>query len=175
MTDTTMDEAEAGPAKPSKLPLIIGVVLALAGGGGGFFAVSSGMLGLGGGEPAEHTEGAEGAGNSEQEAPGPMAPLGDIAFIEVPPMVISLGPGAQSSHLRFRASLEVPGSAQADVERILPRIQDVMNSYLRALEASDIEAPGSLIRIRAQLLRRIQLVSGEGRVRDLLVTEFVLN
>jgi flagellar FliL protein len=29
--------------------------------------------------------------------------------------------------------------------------------------------------MRAQLLRRIQIVTGEGRVRDLLVTEFVLN
>jgi len=31
------------------------------------------------------------------------------------------------------------------------------------------------VRIRAHLLRRIQIVTGEGRVRDLLVTEFVLN
>ena len=170
MTDTTVDEEGAAPAKPSKLPLIIGVVLALAGAGGGFFAVSSGLLGLGGGgDSAEHAD-------ESPEAPAePMTPLGDVAFIEIPPMVISLGPGAQAAHLRFRASLEVPGSAQADVERILPRVQDVMNSYLRALETRDIEAPGALIRLRAQLLRRIQLVAGEGRVRDLLVTEFVLN
>ena len=51
MTDTTVDEEGAAPAKPSKLPLIIGVVLALAGAGGGFFAVSSGLLGLGKTDP----------------------------------------------------------------------------------------------------------------------------
>jgi flagellar FliL protein len=32
-----------------------------------------------------------------------------------------------------------------------------------------------MARLRAQMLRRIQVVTGEGRVRDLLITEFVLN
>jgi len=35
---------EEQPAKKSKLPLILGLVLALLGGGGGFFAVSQGMI-----------------------------------------------------------------------------------------------------------------------------------
>ena len=38
------DTPEKEPTKKSKLPLIIGLVLALVGGGGGFFAVYSGML-----------------------------------------------------------------------------------------------------------------------------------
>ena len=43
MTDETV-ETEDAPKKASKLPLIIGLVLALAGGGGGFYAVYSGMI-----------------------------------------------------------------------------------------------------------------------------------
>jgi flagellar FliL protein len=31
-----------------------------------------------------------------------------------------------------------------------------------------------MTRLRAQMLRRIQVVTGEGRVRDLLITRFVL-
>ena len=58
---------------------------------------------------------------------------------------------------------------------LLPRILDVLNGYLRAIAVSEIESPAGLVRLRAQLLRRIQIVTGEGRVRDLLVTEFVLN
>ena len=54
----------------------------------------------------------------------------------------------------------------------------------RALDAgaamvNDVSAltqdPAALPRLRAQMLRRIQVVLGEGKVRDLLVTEFVLN
>jgi len=57
----------------------------------------------------------------------------------------------------------------------MPRILDVLNSYLRAVAITDLEDPTAMARLRAQMLRRVQIVTGEGRVRDLLVTEFVLN
>jgi flagellar FliL protein len=57
----------------------------------------------------------------------------------------------------------------------MPRILDVLNGYLRAIDIAQLEDPSALLRIRAHMLRRIQIVTGEGRVRDLLITEFVLN
>lgn len=172
MSDATVDDEEVAERKPSKLPLIIGLVLALAGGGGGFFAVQSGLLGLGG-RGADAAHGAPADAHAEPHVETKALP--DVAFVEVPPLTISLGPNAQSRHLRFRASLEVPSNYKAEVEGIMPRVQDVLNSYLRALEARDLEAQGALIKLRGQMLRRIKLVAGEGRVRDLLVLEFVLN
>lgn len=169
MSDATADDNELEEKKPSKLPMIIGLVLMLAGGGGGFFAVQSGLIG-----GSDHAEESAGDGHAE-EPEVPTQPLGDVAFVEVPQITVSLGPQAQARHLRFRASLEVPSEYVADIERILPRVQDVMNSYLRALDASDIEAQGALVKLRGQMLRRVKLVAGEGRVRDLLVLEFVLN
>lgn len=169
MTDA-VSEPKEGPKKASKLPMIIGIVLALAGGGGGFYAVQSGMLPFGGKPKPDAAE-----ETAEQSAlPAEKGALSDVGFVEVPPLVISLGPGAASGHLRFRASLEVPKAHLADVEAITPRVQDVLNSYLRALEPADFNAPGALIRIRSQMLRRVQLVAGQGKVRDLLVLEFVL-
>lgn len=170
MSDTTAQPDDLAERKPSKLPLIISLVLGLAGAGGGFYVAQSGLLPFGKAPEAEaHVE------TSPEEDVIPTPALPDIAFVEVPPILISLGPGAQASHLRFRASLEVPSQYQEEVERILPRVMDVMNSYLRALEAQDFEAPDALIRVRGHLVRRIKLVAGEGRVRDLLVLEFVLN
>ena len=58
---------------------------------------------------------------------------------------------------------------------LMPRVLDVLNTYLRAVEVRDLEEPAALARLRAQMLRRIQVVTGEGRVRDLLIAEFVLN
>ena len=173
MTDATADEAVVEEKKASKLPLIIGLVLALAGGGGGFFAVSSGMLGGASSEPPAKTE-----SHSDNAVPSvevDTAALSDISFVEVPPLVVSLGPGTQADHLRFRASLEVNKGYESEVEGLLPRIQDVLNSYLRALEPAKLEEPGALVRLRSQMLRRVSMVAGEGRVRDLLVLEFVLN
>ena len=154
-----VEENVEKPKKKSKLPLILGLVGTLICGGGGFYAVWSGLL-----------FGAE----SEPDAEG-AAPLPDIGFVAIPPVVISLPPGSSSSHLKFAAQLEVEQAETEAVTQILPRIQDVLNSYLRALAVAELQDPATLVRIRAHLLRRIQLVSGEGRVRDLLVTEFVLN
>ncbi len=151
------DEA---PKKKSKLPLLIGIVLALAFGGGGFYATYSGMI-LGAGEP--HAAEAE------------VSDLPDIAFVPLEPLVISLGAASENRHLRFTAQLEVDGPLAPEVTLLQPRILDVLNSYLRAIDFAELEDPSTLVRLRAQMLRRIQLVSGEGRVRDLLITEFVLN
>ena len=184
MTDAAADvpgEDEEPKRKSSKLPLIIGVVLALVGGGGGFYAAFSGLLPFGGG--GDHTAPADGHGDTAAGAHDPHAaddhgaPLPDanVAFIEMPQLIISMGPSSDMHHLRFLASLEVPPSHMAEVESLKPRVVDVLNNYLRALHPSDIEAPGALIRIRSQMLRRVQLVAGEDRVRDLLIMEFVLN
>jgi flagellar FliL protein len=89
--------------------------------------------------------------------------------------VIAL-PGRQNrEHLRFTAQLEVPPDRVSEVESIRPRIVDVLNGYLRAVDLTDLEDPTALMRLRAQMLRRVQVVAGEGRVNDLLIMEFVLN
>ncbi len=152
---------EAAPKKRSKKPLLIGLVLALLLGGGGFYAAFSGLI-LGSSE--DHAE--------QSNAPGPLM---GIAFVPLETIVISLGPDSGSEHLRFTAQLEVVDTAAADVATLTPRILDVINSYLRAIDTASIEDPHAMARLRAQMLRRIQVVTGEGRVRDLLITEFVLN
>lgn len=163
-------EADVADAAPNKkkgilVPLILGLLLAGAGGGGGFFAVRSGMLG-GGDDHGEAAAGHESAS---------LAPMGPVAFVPLDPMVVNLPPGSDRRYVSFTATLEVRPEAQGEVEAVKPRIVDVLNTYLRALEPSDLEDPTFLTRARGQLLRLVQLVTGEDRVRDVLVIEFVLN
>ncbi len=148
--------------KRSKLPLLMGILLALVLGAGGFYTTWSGLV-LGG---DAHTA------PDEAGTPGPMT---GIAFVPLETMVISLGPDSGSRHLRFTAQVEVVDSAAADVTLLAPRILDVLNSYLRAIDTAAIEDPSAMAKLRSQMLRRIQIVTGDGRVRDLLITEFVLN
>lgn len=152
------------PEKKSKMPVILGLILALVGGGGGFYAAWSGMI-LGS------------DGNSSQtrlEKKEVKDPFADIAFVEVEPMVISIDSHPVQRQLRFRAQLEVPKNYQEDVTKLLPRVVDVLNSYLHALEVADLEDRAALTRLRAQMLRRIQIVTGHDRVNDFLIMEFVL-
>lgn len=159
--EETKDDA---PRKASKLPLIIGLVLALASGGGGFYAVQSGLI-FGN---DSHPEDAHG-----EDATHDVADMPDVTFVPIDPLVISLS--ERGKHLRFRAQLEVRSTYSDEVTKLMPRVVDVLNNYLRALETEDLADGPSLTRLRAQMLRRIQIVTGGGRVNDLLIMEFVLN
>jgi flagellar FliL protein len=157
----TENTAQANSPKGSKLPLLIGIATAILGGAGGFYLVYSGAIALG--------------ESSAAPAAISVEALPDIGFVPLDPVVISLGPASGNRHLRFVAQLEVEKAYVADLQSLRPRVVDVLNSYLRALETRDLEDPAALMRIRAQMLRRIQIVAGEGRVRDLLIMEFVLS
>lgn len=112
---------------------------------------------------------------SSADAAHSAAPLGDVAFIPLDPIVINLGPHSSGRFLRFQAQIEVPGAYKAEVALLLPRLMDVLNGYLRAVDPSTLEDRAALVRLKAQMLRRIQLVVGGGKVRDLLVMEFVVS
>lgn len=151
---------EAKPARRGKTGLIAGLAGALVLGGGGFFAIYTGLV-----DPAALTA---------AKAPA-HAPALEVAFVPLDPIMISLPPGASARHLRFSGQLEVEPGLAAEVVTLMPRILDVLNTYLRAVDVRELEQPASIARLRAQMLRRIQVVTGEGRVRDLLITEFILN
>lgn len=158
MADSTTPQGSDAPAKRGLKPLIIGVFLAFLVGGGAFYTTWAGLIpGLSG--PPSH----------------PAADLPDVAFVPLDPLIVSLATAGQTRHLRFAAQLEVETPFKAEVDHLRPRVLDLLNGYLRALSPAELEEPAALIRLRAQMLRRIQIITGEGRVRDLLITEFVIN
>ncbi len=157
------DTDEVAPKRKTKKSFVIGLVLMLLLGGGGFYAVYSGLI-LG-----HQEEATADAGEESPEA------LPDIAFVPLEPLVVSLGPKAGGRFLHFTGQIEVGKAVEPDVILLLPRILDVLNGYLRAVETAELEDPDALVRLRSQMLRRVQIVTGEGRVRDLLITEFIIN
>ena len=172
VADKQEQDADAsGPTKKGRGSLIIGLVLALVMGGAGFFAGSTGLVALPGQSSDKKTMADDDHGVSDVKP----TKLPNIAFVEIEPVLIALAREPERRHLRFRGHLEVNGDYEPDVSQLMPRILDVLNSYLRAVEIRQLEDPAGLSRLRAQMLRRVQIVTGEGRVRDLLISEFVLN
>lgn len=163
-TDVNPEESEEAP-KASKKPLILGFVLAILGGVGGFMGIKMGLIPLG--ETAQH--------ETEQDSETPAPITEDVVFLPLDPLTISMPPGSSRRLLRIVMQLDVvPAHAEA-VEEIKPRIADILNSYLRALLVEDFEAPAAMTRLRAQMLHRVRVVAGQDAVRDLLILEFVLN
>lgn len=154
------ETTEMPPKRGRMVPLLATVFLFALGGAGGYLATRTGFLPLvpSSAPPAERRHPADG-----------------IAFLPIEPIVVSLGPAASNRHLSFRAQLEVPSGAVEGVSAIMPRIVDILNGFLRAVDAREFDDPAGLIRMRAQMLRRLQAIAGETEIRDVLVMEFVLN
>lgn len=145
------------PPKKGKGKLIALLLVPLLGAGAGFGAVAMGLVG---GEAAEEPE----------------VHAEDVAFVALPPLVVNLtGPGADGRMLRFAAQVETTPEHLHALEAVVPRLVDVLNGYLRALSPADLDGPQALIGLRAQMLRRVQVVAGPDLARDLLVMEFVIN
>jgi len=161
------EQTETGSKKNKKggvMGLLIGLLAALLFGAGGFYAAYSGMI------KAPGSAKKDTAAKKQDKAPLP-----GIGFVKLDPIVIAVADSPTNQHLRFRASLEVSPSNIEAVSLLKPRVMDTLISYLRAVEPRTIEDPGALAILRAQMLRRVQVVTGKGQVRDLLITEFVLN
>ncbi len=167
------DPTTDAPKKGSKKPLLIGLILALAGGGGGFFAVNSGLI-LSDGTADAAEKNSDSIDHSDDHGDAQQS-TSNIAFVPIDPLVISLPRAGNRAHLRFSASLEVNPIHAAEVEAVKPRIVDVLNGYLRAVDIAELDDPAALMKLRGQMLRRVQIVTGEDRIRDLLIMEFVIN
>ena len=148
--------SEGAGSRAGRKGIFIGAGLALLLGGVGFFLTWSGLVPVAASGPADA-----------------VSPLPDIAFVPLGTVTVSL-PRTPPLTVRFTAQLEVSAPYEGEVAALMPRILDVLNGYLRAVDPSRYQETGALLEIRAQLLRRIQVVTGEGRVRDLLVTEFIV-
>ncbi len=99
----------------------------------------------------------------------------DVAFVNLEPLVISLGPNANSQYLKISITLETSQSQLKTIEHLRPKFRDVLNVYLRAVDESDLTEPAAMTRLRAQMLRRMQLIAPAGAIDNVLITDFVLN
>ncbi len=178
MTDASaaIEDVEEDPPKKSK-GMLFGLIGAVVLGGGAFYGVFSGMIPLPIGEapppPAEHAS--DGANHAAKEDHGTEYSELSSSFIPMREMIISLGPNSNAKHLKLVISVEVDSEADQQVTALAPRIRDVLNTFLRAVDEREFEVPRAMTRLRGQMLRRVQLVTPPGSVRDLLIQDFVLN
>lgn len=161
MSDITQDPAQTPDHSPRKLTvrgLIFGLLGGAVLGGGAFYAVYSGRV-----------------LNLLPELATSQQQVQDFAFIAIGPILVTLPQQSGARALRFAGQIEVAKESHAEMERLHPRFVDLIHMYLHAVDIDDLRQPAALIRLRSQILRRLQLIAGEGHVRDFLITEFVLD
>lgn len=165
MADTTAEAAETetpGRGARPRRSMILGLVLALLCTTGSFAASYMGLL-----DRFSATK-KPGMGESHASTELPV-------FVPVPQLLVSIGPPGAGRHLRFAAEIEASRDDASHLAALMPRVVDVLNGYLRAVEPALFERPEALMLMRAQMLRRVRLVTGETLAADLLITEFVID
>jgi flagellar FliL protein len=158
-----------------KLILIIVPVLLLLIGAGVFF---SGVLNKKETDPKD--AGHESPANEVSEEPkeDEKSAKADPIFFEMPDVIVNIkgkGKTKATNLLKIKINLELGNPESLPiVEKRLPRLIDQMQTYLRELRVEDLEGSEGLLRLREELLKRIQATADGADIKDVLFAEMIL-
>ncbi len=173
MADKGNNDAESGkeapaPVKGGKKKLLMlagGGILLVAGGLGGlyFTGMLDGVLKSVVGDGATEGETAGAAGD-------------EPVFYELPDIIVSINTGERKSrYLKVRVNLELDTADDLpQIERVMPRIMDRFQVYLRELRMEDINGSAGTFRLREELLKRVSAAANPARVNDVLFVEMIV-
>lgn len=169
MSATTTETSAKKPKRKGRLLLFGLAALLLVGGGGGAAwvlvpGVQDAVRKIIPGQPA-----------AEDSAEALASPAARPIFVELPEMTLTLPNGGRPRQLRLKLAMEVNGDpTQPQTELMTPRVYDSLVLYLRTLRDGELDGALAMDRLRGDLHRRLDLLLGGGRVRDVLITGFVV-
>lgn len=98
------------------------------------------------------------------------------AFFDLPEILVNLNTsGKKEAYLKVRISLELENSeTAAALEPLMPRVIDNFQVFLREMRPEDISGSAGMIRLKEELMRRINLSVQPVTVRDVLFKEILV-
>ncbi len=167
--------AKSGLARLIKpLILVLGVALLLGAGfwfGGGWLAARlPAWVPFIGGHANGLTSGTGGAGRDAAAANEPPR------FVDMPEIVANLnGNPHHSTYVKLQAKLQVGSAADgAALQPWMPRLQDLLQTYLRELRPEELRGSGGIYRLREELLSRIAVAVPGVPVQDIVFSEIIV-
>lgn len=144
--------------------------------------LAAGMVLLGGGGTAAYLAGLFGSGDSKADttdvtaSASPAAPAAEPVFYSLPDLVVTLNAADRKPrYMKVRVVLTVNSEADAaHVEKLSPRIIDYCQLYLRELRPEELRGTAALLRMREELLRRINAALAPVSVREVLFTDLFI-
>lgn len=190
--------AEGEAPKKKKLPLlfiIAPVALLVLGGGGGaaFFlmqpkpAAAEGADGHGAGKKGgdhgkkDDKKGGGHGGGAEGEADPSLGKISEgpdgVTFYTLPDMTANVQTAdGRPTYLKLKLTLEMQDAAVAEhLQAEAPRLRDMMLAFLRELRPEEMQGSAATYQLKAELLRRVNLVAAPGKVDAVLIEEMLVN
>ena len=174
--------AEGGGKK--KIIIIVVILIFLLGGGGAGLYFSGFLDKYLKKEPAatmegEHAAPAEGGAAHEcvkdahgKEVCGPPG----AQFLKIPDMIVNLNSeDGTPRYLRLSVQLEFKNATDmVAVEKVLPRVVDQFQTYLRELRVRDLRGSAGIYRLQMELLARVNQAAYPVEVQDVLFQEILI-
>ena len=151
---------------PRKLQIIAAAAIVLLAGGG---TAAWMFLGAGGEEHA-----------AEEAHPEPIHVTSlaseHTTFYDMPDIIVNIQtPDGAPAYLKLAVSLEVEQpDARALIEPVMPRVIDQFQTYLRELRVEDLRGSAGVMRLKEELLRRVNFALAPLPVRDVLLKEMIV-
>jgi len=112
----------------------------------------------GGAYSAEIVEGADGA-----------------YFYTLPDILVNIDAGDKPVYLKMKLTIESGDYETAEkVQPVLPRVLDQYQAFLRELRVDDLSGSAGAYRVRAELLRRLNLAIAPAEARAVLIEEMLV-
>lgn len=195
-------EGDAAAPKKKKLPLLFIIapvaLLVLGGGGAAAFFMLKPKPAEAQGAEAEAGHGEEkadakaGHGKEEKKesgghggaeggeadpslgviAPGPDG----VTFYTLPDMVMNIqSPDGRPTFLKLKLTLEMQDAEVAThLQQEMPRLQDMFTGFVRELRPEDLSGSAGTYQLRAEILRRVNLIAAPGKIDAVLIEEMLV-
>ena len=99
-----------------------------------------------------------------------------VAFSDMQDILVNIQSNdGTPAYLKLGVSLELEDDAQKTaMQPLMPRITDQFQAYLRELRLDDLKGSAGVLRLKEELLRRVNVAAAPYKVRDVLLKEMIV-
>jgi flagellar FliL protein len=176
------EESLENKGSKKKLFIIIIIIILLAGAAAGayFGGFLDSLIGVEKAEDSKKQSDKESNNKEEQDSEKPKGENGEpenvISYHDLPEFVANLNPGSNTpSFIKMSVTLEAEnGLIITKIQEKQPKIQDVINTYLRELRPSDLKGSAGVHRLREELTLRINKILYPDKINNILFKELLI-
>ena len=99
-----------------------------------------------------------------------------VAFSDVPDILVNIQSNdGTPAYLKLSLSLEMDNDLEkTGIAALMPRLVDQFQSYLRELRIDDLKGSEGVLRLKEELLRRVNVAAAPYHVRDVLLKQMIV-
>ncbi|HEY5237147.1 MAG TPA: flagellar basal body-associated FliL family protein [Rhizomicrobium sp.] len=99
-----------------------------------------------------------------------------VAYMDMSNIIVNIQTAdGTPAYLKLSVSLELnTPEEKAGLQVLMPRVVDQFQGYLRELRVDDLRGSAGVMRLKEELLRRINVAAAPYRVRDVLLKEMIV-